>query len=151
MRFRMDEYFGPVAEDMDSGREVLAGWITTDIGSSFRVLLDALAMADDAGSGRPPFDEWSSDGYDIAFSPSGVAVRSLHDSRRRADYPLPEVQRTLEDFWTFLARRPERAKVRRSFRPDLPEWQADLLRWEDTWKRPHPYRGRLGIPAHGPA
>jgi hypothetical protein len=151
MRFRMDEFFGPVVEGMAPGQEVLAGWIATDIGSSFRVLLDALAMADDARSGRVPFGEWSSDGYDIAFSPSDVTVQSLHGSRRRADYRLPEAQQALEDLWTFLTRRPERVNVRRGFRSDLPEWQADLLQWEDTWKRPHPYRGRLGLPAHGPA
>ncbi|MFC3493468.1 hypothetical protein [Glycomyces rhizosphaerae] len=146
----MDDFFGPVTEDKAPGQEVLAGWIATDIGPSFRVLLDALAMIDDVQSGRPPFEEWSSDGYDVQFSPNGVTVQSLRGSRRRAEYPLAEARQALEDFWSFLSGQPERSNVRRQFRPDLPEWKADLLQWERTWNLRHPYRGRLGIPAQGP-
>ena len=151
MRFRMDDHFGPVTEDKAPGQEVLAGWICTDIGTPFRVLLDALAMINDVALGRPPYDEWSSEGYDVDFSPSGVTIRSLHGSRRSGNYSVEEVRSALEDFWRFLVEQPERRNVRREFRPDLPEWKAALLGWEDTWKRPHPYRGRLGIPETGPA
>ncbi len=41
-----------------------------------------------------------------------------------------------------VSAQPERPAVR-EHRPDLPEWQADLLRWEEKWGRTHPYRGRL--------
>ncbi|MGP3964395.1 hypothetical protein ACTWPT_51390 [Nonomuraea sp. 3N208] len=37
------------------------------------------------------------------------------------------------------------------YRPDLPWAWAELLSWEEAAKRSHPYRGRLGIPAEGPA
>ncbi|MDN3243834.1 hypothetical protein [Glycomyces tritici] len=143
----MDDYFGPVAVDPVEAQQVLAGWICTDIGVPFRILLDALAMIDDVAHGRPPYDEWSSEGYAVAFTPSGVSIRSLHGDRRSATYSVEEVRSALEDFWAFRVRQPERANVRREFRPDLPEWKADLLRWEDTFKQRHPYRGRLGIPA----
>jgi len=151
MRFRMDDYFGPVVDEPAKGQEVLAGWICTDINVPFRVLFDALAMIDDAAHGRPPYDEWSSEGYDVNFAPTGVTIRSLHGDRRSGNYTVDEVRSALEDFWNFRIRQPERSNVRREFRPDLPEWKADLLGWEDTWKRPHPYRGRLGIPASGSA
>ncbi|WP_344491773.1 hypothetical protein [Glycomyces endophyticus] len=147
----MDDYYGPVVDAVPAGQEVLAAWICTDIGRKFRVLLDALAMVDDVREGGAPFELWDSEGWDVEFTPDGVTVQAVYGNRQRAAYSVDEVRIALEDFWEFMAETPERANARRAFRPDLAEWQAGLLQWEQTWQLRHPYRGRLGIPADGPA
>jgi hypothetical protein len=59
---------------------------------------------------------------------------------------------TLERSWWFLLTRPPAPETTRLLRPDLPEHEAFLLDWEQTWSKRHPYRGRIeGIPAHGPS
>lgn len=151
MRFRMDDFFGPVVDDPPPGQKILAGWICTDVGLHFRALLDALAMVDDVKQGRPPFEPWTSEGYGVAFTTEGVTIRSLHGERESATYNVDDVATMLEEYWHFLAGLPERSDSPRPFRPDLPEWQARLLLWEESWELRHPYRGRLGIPAEGPA
>jgi hypothetical protein len=44
------------------------------------------------------------------------------------------VQAAIEDYQRFLVAQPERSVVR-EYRPDLPEWQADLLRRDEKWGR----------------
>jgi hypothetical protein len=58
------------------------------------------------------------------------------------EVPADVARAAIEDSWRFLVAQPERPAIR-AYRPDLPEWQADLLRWEEKRGRPHPYRGRL--------
>jgi hypothetical protein len=58
------------------------------------------------------------------------------------EFPADVARAAIEDYWRFLVAQPERPAVR-EYRPDFPEWQADLLRWEEKWGRTHPYRGRL--------
>ncbi len=62
---------------------------------------------------------------------------------QRAEYSLDEVRPVLEDYWRFLLTIPERPGTYRAFWPELSLPEAHLLLWEQTWGRPHPYRGRL--------
>ncbi|MFI7637520.1 hypothetical protein [Nonomuraea sp. NPDC049400] len=66
---------------------------------------------------------------------------------KTTEYGLGDVQRAAEEYWTVLLRKSEDPDVTRYLRPDLPEDLAYLYFWEETWQEPHPYRGRLGIPA----
>lgn len=150
MRFRYDDEFGTVPEGLAPGQELLGAWVCRDINRWFRVLLDALAMVDQVGAGDKPFEPWDSDGFDVDFEPSGITIASRYGSRDRATYTVDEVRAALEDYWAFLITLPERTGPR-PFRPDLPEWEADLLDWERSWELRHPYRGRLGLPLEGPA
>jgi len=86
-------------------------------------------------------------------------VNAVYPTRRRssggqeswlatgaATYPIDEVREALEGYWRFMASLPDNHRIRREYRPDLPEWQAALLYREDRHGRPHPYGDRLFRP-----
>jgi hypothetical protein len=139
--FSLDRYNLPVFEVTDRRYTALGAWIIGDISVYFRVCLDALAAVDDAASGRP-VEPWGSDHYDVSIDADGLRLRNLH-SGEIADYPLQEARAALEEYWRFLVARPEKPGLVRSYWPDLPKWHADVLLWEQTWNRRHPYHGRL--------
>ncbi|WP_433378553.1 hypothetical protein ACQPZX_11890 [Actinoplanes sp. CA-142083] len=141
--FGMDPEFNrPVPRVADERYVLLAEWIVTDLGTFFLALLDALAMADEVARGEEPFEEWSSENYEVSFTPSALRIRNLWVPGSQGEFPAETARAAIEDYWRFLAAQPERAGVR-EYRPDLPEWQASLARWEEKWGRTHPYRGRL--------
>jgi hypothetical protein len=142
MMFFADEKSGGPRFRTDGTYSALGEWLLSDISASFLICLDALAMADDVLHGRDPFEEWSSDNFEVTFTPETFSARNLWTGTPAGVYPMAYVRDTLEDYWTFLVGRPRRALVR-EYRPDLPEWHADLLLWEQTWHLTHPYRGRL--------
>ncbi|MQM28902.1 hypothetical protein [Glycomyces albidus] len=150
MRYRHDPEGGTAPVDPAPGERMLGSWVCWDVGRRFGVLLDALAMADQVGKGDKPFAPWDSEGFAVAFEPDGVTIASNFGDPDSTVYPVDAVRAALEDYWAFLVALPEREGQRR-FRPDLAEWEADLLQWEQTWQLRHPYRGRLGIPLEGPA
>jgi hypothetical protein len=140
---RIDPTFRrPVYEVEEQRYDLLGEWLTTDLGTFFLVTLDALAMADDVARSEPPFDEWSSENYAVSFTPSALRITNLWVPGAEGEFPADVARAAIEDYWRFLVAQPERSVVR-EYRPDLPEWQANLLRWEEKWGRPHPYRGRL--------
>ena len=140
---RIDPTFRrPVYEVEDQRYDLLGEWLTTDLGTFFLVALDALAMADDVARGEPPFEEWSSENYAVSFKPSALLISNSWVPRAEGKFAADVARAAIEDYWRFLVAQPERSVVR-EYRPDLPEWQANLLRWEEKWGRPHPYRGRL--------
>ncbi|MGC3859363.1 hypothetical protein [Micromonospora chersina] len=143
MTFSIDQFKLPLYQVDDERYEALGVWLTTDISIYFRVCLDALAMIDDVSHGRQPFEEWSSDKFDVHFTPERVSLQNQWLEFQHGEYPVPEIREVLERYWRFLVSMPERTHLIREYHPDLPQWQADLLLWEETWKRPHPYRGRL--------
>ncbi|WP_239542185.1 hypothetical protein [Micromonospora terminaliae] len=100
-------------------------------------------MIDDVSNGRRPAEEWSSDKFEVRFTPELVSLENLWLEGQHGEYPVAEVREVLERYWRFLVSTPERTHLIREYHPDLPQWQADLLLWEETWQRPHPYRGRL--------
>ncbi|MEU6858021.1 hypothetical protein AB0B28_03970 [Glycomyces sp. NPDC046736] len=131
----------------------LGRWMADEIGPDFEIALDALAFVDAASHRRELPGEWSSEGYEVLFSAEGLTIQNLWDesSEPPLNYSIGEAREAIEEYAEFLMSLPERANVVREFRPDLLAWQAALLWWEQYWKRPHPYRGRLGLPATGPA
>ncbi|MDR7278977.1 hypothetical protein [Catenuloplanes atrovinosus] len=140
--FSMDQYNAPIYHATDERYELLGQWAMMDISRYFLACLDALAMIDDVTHGRAPFEEWSSDNYEVTFTSSTFAVSNNWIPGRSQSYPIDVVRSVVEDYWRFLVEQPER-NVTRQYRPDLPEWQAGLVRWEEKWGRPHPYRGRF--------
>lgn len=151
LNFRFDDLFGPVAVDVPNEYQALAAWLSTDVGHDFKACLDALEMVDDALNGRVPEDEWDSEGWSVAFGLDALRLKHRYGEDPEAVYGLQQAREAIEDFWRFLTNLPER-KVKRQFRTDLPEFQADLLQWEDSRQRRHPYRGRIeGIPESDPS
>ncbi|MCM0675755.1 hypothetical protein NCC78_13800 [Micromonospora phytophila] len=142
-RFSSDQFRLPLFHVEDKKYEPLGAWLITDISTYMLVCLDALAMIDDVAHGRAPFEEWSSENYDVAFTPEGVSVRNQWVETEQGTYSVDEVREALEEYWSFLRGSPENPDLVREFRPDLPQWQAALLRWEEKWGLSHPYRGRL--------
>ena len=108
----------PACRIQDEKYRALSQWLTADVSRYFATALDALAMADDVANGREPFEEWSSENYEIAFTPETFRVANLWVPETKGEYPMDVVRSTLEDLWTFLASRPERNVVR-EYRPDL--------------------------------
>jgi hypothetical protein len=150
LRFFTSDLGSPRYEADDQRFTPLGMWLVMDLASDPTMILDALAMIDDVGSGRSTSEAWEGEGFDVAFSKERVEVVAVHvDSR--AEYLFSEVRDAVERYWAFAIRLPENPDVERVLRPDLPYWQACLLEWEQVWDRPHPYRGRLGVPAAGPA
>lgn len=140
---RIDPTFRrPVYQVEDQRYDLLGEWLTTDLGTFFLVTLDALAMADDVARGEPPFEEWSSENYAVSFTPSALLITKTWVPGAKGEFPADVARAAIEEYWLFLVALPERSVVR-EYRPDLPEWQANLVRWEEKWGRAHPYRGRL--------
>ncbi len=143
MTFSIDQFKLPLYQVDDQRYEALGVWLITDISIYFGVCLDALAMIDDVSNGRPPFEEWSSDKFDVNFTPERVSLQNQWLEDQHGEYAVAEVREVLERYWCFLVSMPERTHLIREYHPELPQWQADLFQWEETWGRPHPYRGRL--------
>jgi hypothetical protein len=143
MTFYMDgRYQSPRFRAADETYNPLGEWVIADISRFFLVCLDALAMIDDVTNGREPFEEWDSENYEVDFSSRDFTVRNQWVENWGGRYPIDTVREVVEGYWRFLVSAPERDVVR-EYRPDLPEWEADLLRWEEKWDRRHPYRGRF--------
>ena len=140
--FSLDQYRLPVAEVDDERYRRLVNWMITDVSVHPQVALDALAMIDDVANGRPPFEEWSSENYEVSFTSDGLTFQNVWLPHDNGNYTVEEARQAFEEYWRFLVSLPDRGLIR-EYRPDLPEWQADLLMWEETWGRAHPYRGRL--------
>ncbi|MBO2446091.1 hypothetical protein J4573_03250 [Actinomadura barringtoniae] len=142
--FSLDpEFRMPLYHANDKKYQALGAWILADISNNKRVALDALATIADIEAGRPLTEPWDSENYTVDFGPAGVEIQNDWVSHESGSYSLAELKEAIETYWKFLASIPDNPDLIREFRPDLPEWQAAILSWEDTWKRPHPYRGKL--------
>lgn len=142
--FSVDDRFHlPLYRVEDARYTTLGVWLITDLSIYFGVCLDGLAMLDDVVNGRLPFEEWSSDKFEVSITPEYIFLKNLWLESQHGRYPVDEVREALETYWRFLVSLPERKHLIREYHPGLPQWQADVLVWEETWGRPHPYRGRL--------
>ncbi|MDP4508638.1 hypothetical protein [Nonomuraea turcica] len=125
----------------------LAVLLSSDVGNNFGRCLDVLDSVSKATAGEKA-QEYPGNIYTAIFV--GDTVRVEHNFlEETAEYGLGDVQRAAEEYWTVLLRKPDDPNFSRHLRPDLPEYLAYLYFWEETWQEPHPYRGRLGIPAQG--
>jgi hypothetical protein len=120
----------------------LGSWATGEIGKLPGVVLDGLAIVDDAKNGRP-VEPWTSESFDVKIDSSGITFQNFFSDRERGRYTLDELRDVLEEYWRFLAAIPEPEGGYRAYWPELPRPEAEVLLWEKVWKRPHPYRGRL--------
>jgi hypothetical protein len=142
MTFSLDDFRLPYCLSDDERLQRLGNWITTDISIYKGVGLDALATLADVAAGRP-VEPWDSENYAVEFSGDTVSIRNQWVEADHGEFSIAEVRGAVEDYWQFLVAIPDNPDLIREFRPDLPEWQAALLMWEQTWRRPHPYRGIL--------
>jgi len=132
----------PIFAVEDQRYRALGAWAVVDISLLMGVCLDALAMVDDVSTGRPA-EPWSSEHYDLTLTTQGVTFSNYWADDEQGHYSLPEFRETVENYWSFLASRPEDPAIVRDFWPELPAAQAEVKLWEQTWQRQHPYRGRL--------
>ncbi|POM26738.1 hypothetical protein BTM25_11440 [Actinomadura rubteroloni] len=141
--FSLDpEFRMPLYHATDEKYRTLGAWILADISTNKRVALDALATIADVEAGRP-HEPWDSENYTVGFGAAGIEIQNDWVPNERGAYSLAELKEAIETYWKFLVSIPDNPDLIREFRPDLPEWQAAVLAWEDTWKRPHPCRGVL--------
>src|SRR5262249_7351943 len=103
----------------------------------------ALAMLSEVSAGQPPFEPWDSENYTVRFASTGVSIQNDWVEHEHGEFSVADVREAVEDYWRFLESLPENPNLVREYRPDLPESQAALLRWEEKWDRTHPYRGSL--------
>ncbi|MGH3390210.1 MAG: hypothetical protein ACRDOO_15185 [Actinomadura sp.] len=143
MSFSLNERRLPLYQAEDSKYQPLGAWIITDISIYRGACLDALAMLSDVSAGRPTFEPWDSENYTVHFAPTGVSIQNDWVEHERGEFSVADVRVAVEDYWRFLASLPDNPNLIREYRPDLPEWQAALLRWEEKWSRRHPYHGVL--------
>jgi hypothetical protein len=142
MTFSLDDLRLPYCLSGDERMQRLGNWITTDISIYKGVCLDALATVADVEAGRP-IEPWDSENYTVDFSNGRINIQNSWVDSEHGEFSLDEVRDAVEDYWQFLMAIPDNPNLIREFRPDLPELQAALLMWEESWKRPHPYRGVL--------
>jgi hypothetical protein len=142
IRFYLSDRRTPRFEVDDQRYRALGAWAIIDISVFMGVCLDALAMVDDVAAGRP-VEPWSSEHYDLTLTQEGVTFSNYWADDERGRYTLAEFREVVELYWAFLASRPEEPFIQRDYWPDLPETEAEVLLWEETWQRRHPYRGRL--------
>jgi hypothetical protein len=142
LRFLLTDRGFPTFEVDDQRFRALGAWAITDISLLMGVCLDALAMVDDVATGRPA-EPWSSEHYDLTLTRAGVTFTNYWADDENGQYTLAEFREAVERYWAFLASRPEEPFIQRDYWPDLPEAEAEVLLWEKTWQRRHPYRGRL--------
>lgn len=126
----------------------LARWIADEAGGGFDTVLDALESVDAAINSREQRGDWSSEGYHVTFGPDVLTIEGRwdDDDEPALVYDLQEARDVIEEYAVYVMGLPEPPNDVREYFPELPVWQADLLVWEERWKRRHPYRGRLGIP-----
>jgi hypothetical protein len=147
LRIYLDED-GDVAIDYDDKRFVEFGaFLKLDVNYSMVRCLDALQMVADVGSGKSAVEVYDGEVHRAEFRRDGVLVTHKFLPERTAQVPFDVAVRALEQFWTVLESKP--LSPNRTRVPDLPLVESELHLWESTWHRPHPYRGRLGIPAGG--
>ncbi|PRY61033.1 hypothetical protein [Glycomyces artemisiae] len=148
-KFFNDAYGRPGYEADDERYWKLGIWLTMEIGTNFAAALDALDSVAEALAGAADAGDWEGESMEATFTPTELVLVDYDGTQAR--YPMAEVQAELERYWRFLLTRSPSPDTVRILRPDLPEHEAYLLQWEETWKKRHPYRGRIeGIPATGP-
>jgi len=142
VRFHLVDGGFPSFEVDDQRYRALGAWAIVDISLLMGVCLDALALVDDVANGRPA-QPWSSEHYDLTLTSDGVTFSNRWSEEEHGHYSLAEFRETVERYWEFLANLREDPDMVREYWPELPQWHAELLLWEKTWQRQHPYRGRL--------
>jgi hypothetical protein len=152
MRFYRDENGSIKYQTNDRALGDLGLWLSFDMGFAYDSCLDALRAVDDTLSGRSESGGYEGNDYNVQMNKEFATFSAIYgDGGPPTSCPMAAVKSAVEDYWRFLLTLPPNPNVIREYRPDLPPHLASLLQWEESWNRRHPYRGRLGIPEHGPA
>jgi hypothetical protein len=126
----------------------LGAMIRLDIGTSNHVCLDYLCSIAEVESGVIEFGEHDGEVYETLIEKEGVTVTHYFIPNRFSEYSFGEFKETIESLWKTIYGLRSAPHIIRDYRPDLSEADASLVGWEEYWKKPHPYRGRIeGIPA----
>jgi hypothetical protein len=137
LSFYTDDHGFPRFRAGDERYNPLGVFLTMEVTNSPTLGLDLLEMVDDVVHGRAESRQWDGEGFLARFSPDGVSMQNRFLDFQRGTYSLAEVREAAENYWSFIA--------------DMngPEQVAkDLISWEQTWERTHPYRGRArALPA----
>lgn len=138
---------GTIDIDYDDPGEYEFGlFLKLSVNYSLARCLDALQMADDVLTGRSDQERFEAETNIALFTPEMVVVTATEPPLRKSEVPSALAVRLIEDWWRLIAKAPRRGMTQ-VYRPDLPYLESNLVLWEETWGRRHPYRGRLGIPA----
>jgi hypothetical protein len=104
-------------------------WFSMELRDSPYQCLDLLAIIDDVASGREAETRWEGEAFEVDITRAGAHVVNTILDDHQATYSLAELTAAAEEYWVYLAGNPRMAE--------------DITDWERTWKRSHPYRGRL--------
>ncbi len=108
-------------------------FLTMDVQNSPTLGYDLLDLVERAYTGQEDTTEWDGEGFYVTFSRAdGVTMQNNFLADKRGSYSLEEVRDVAQDYWHHIAR--EAGPKQCAF---------ELKLWEETWGRPHPYRGRL--------
>lgn len=135
------------------GREYrdLGAMIRLDISTSNHVCLDYLCSIAEVESGVIEFGEHDGEVYATVIEKSGVTIAHDFIPDRSSEFSFGEFKAIIETHWKVIYKLHSAPHTVREYRPDLSEAAASLVGWEEYWKKPHPYRGRIeGIPAQDP-
>ncbi|MDP9794341.1 hypothetical protein J2S43_002853 [Catenuloplanes nepalensis] len=143
LRFELDPHYNAVNfTTSDERYGPLGVFLISEISTRQGPALDALAVLDDATRGEET-EPWDSESYEVTFDEGGLRFQNRFALDQRAEYTLDEIRPVIESYWRFVSAVPERPGAYREYWPDLPRPEAEVLLWEKTWGRAHPYRGRL--------
>ena len=112
---------------------VLGMFLVMDVQNSPTLGYDLLDLVERAYTGQEDETEWDGEGFYVTFSRAdGVRMQNNFLEDKRGTYRLDEVRDIAQDYWHFIAST-----------AGPKQCAFELKLWEETWGRPHPYRGRL--------
>jgi hypothetical protein len=150
LKFELDENGRPEISGGGKSYSDLRAMIRLDIGTSRHNCLDYLNSIAEVASGTLTEAFHDGEVYETVVEREGVSIEHNFIPNKSSELSLDEFKAVIEDYWRFLLHLRSAPHIVREFMPDLPEMVADVAAWEDYWKKPHPYRGRIeGIPAQG--
>lgn len=130
---------------------VLGTFLFLDIGYDPYKCLVALYHAAQITQGRTDSAVVGGESVIVKLTPGHASLDDQFAPARSRDIPFDEFRRAVEELWVVLYRANSEHQPSRVYRPDLTPAEGDLVMWEETFGRRHPYRGRIeGIPAQGP-
>ncbi len=111
----------------------LGVFLIADVQKSPTLGYDLLDLVERAYTGQEDETVWDGEGFYVTFSRAdGVTMQNNFLEDQHGTYALDEVRAIAQDYWTFIASA-----------AGPKQCAFELKLWEQTWERPHPYRGRL--------
>ncbi|SDD49953.1 hypothetical protein [Glycomyces harbinensis] len=147
MRFN-DHGVLEVPEEYD---DTLGTFLVLDIGDDPYKCLVGLYCVAQIEQGRSRREVVGGESVAVELTPDHAILEDHFDPSRSKSIPFAQFKSALEALWAVVCRANGEPRPSRVYRPDLAPAEGDLLLWEETFGRRHPYRGAIeGIPARGP-